>query len=91
MWSIVQLDGTGSIGAGADPGQRGPAWLVEAVGTFIDPVGRDGGPATSIGTHGYRIWGDDGHGGYNWFPCWVRTPDECDADNMEGQCGPPAP
>ncbi len=54
-------------------------------------AGRDGGLPTSIGTHGFQIWGDDGLGAYDWFPCWVRTSDEFHANEMEGQCAPPLP
>jgi len=80
----------GRIGLDATPRRGAPSWVVDAVGTFIDPIGRDGGLATSIGTHGYYMWGDDGLGAYEWFPCWVRTSDEYGSGNMEGQCGPPS-
>ncbi len=83
-----RLDGTGSLGD-LSPRGRAPGWVVEAVGTFIDPIGRDGGLATNIGTHGFRMWGDDGLGAYDWYPCGVRTPDELHANEMEGQCSPP--
>ncbi len=88
VYSMRRLDGTGSLGD-LSPRGRAPGWVVEAVGTFIDPIGRDGGLATNIGTHGFRIWGDDGLGAYDWFPCWVRTSAEFHANEMEGQCAPP--
>ena len=88
VYSMRHLDGMGGLLA-LSPRGGAPAWAVEAVGTFIDPIGRDGGLATNIGTHGIEIWGDDGRGGYDWFPCWVRTSDELHANNMEGQCAPP--
>ena len=91
---LRRLDGTGSLEArGLEWGE--PAWVVEAVGTFVDPIGRDFGSVTSMGAHGFYMWGDiDGNhrrSTYDWFPCWVRTADEPRADNMEGQCAPPAP
>jgi len=88
VYSMRHLDGTGSL-LELSPRGAAPAWVVEAVGTFMDPIGRDGGLATSIGTHGFRMWGDDGRGAYDWFPCWVRTTNEPHANEMEGQCAPP--
>ena len=80
----------GSSGVGLSWSRGGPSWAVEAVGTFIDPIGRDGGVATSIGTHGVYVWGDGGSWTYDWFPCWVRTSEQYHANEMEGQCEPPS-
>ncbi len=89
VYSMRHLDGTGGP-LELSPRGGAPGWVTEAVGTFIDAIGRDGGLPTSIGTHGFRIWGDDGQGAYDWFTCWVRTSDEFLANEIEGQCAPPS-
>jgi hypothetical protein len=89
-YPMNSLDGTRSLGT-LSSRLNEPAWVAEAVGTFIDPIGRDGGLATSIGTHGFRLWeSSDDDGGYDWFPCWVRSNDEFHADTMEGRCDAPS-
>ena len=63
----------------------GPAWVVEAVGTYVGLDPRD--PAKTIhwkGAHGFFLYADDGSSESYALPCWVLQASE-DVP-MEGQC-----